>query len=568
VLLYVLLTGKRPYDLRDQTVAEVERTVCELDPPKPSATLTTDDPGIGDRARTRGTTADRLRRMLHGDLDVIVMHALRKEPARRYASAADLRDDLQRFRDALPIRAHADRAGYRFRKFVRRRAMPLAVVTLLLAILVAGALRERVLRTRAQEEARKAEQTTDFMFSLFEASANGRALGDTLDAQELLRRGIAQARAPNTPPELRAQMLGVLGRLEADLGHYAEATPLLVDALALRRKLYGSDHPDVATSLEDLAHVLGLTGDLQTTLALRREQLDIRRRLGGENDVKTTDAMFVLARVLHETGNEREAGPLLAEWQARVAKAPPEVTRTRLRQLSLLTESVLYAAQPQRAESLARAQLSLARQLYGERNNQVALALENLGEAVDQQGRRVEAESLMRQAADIMLAAYPEGNEDVSRALKGWAIELWRLGRVSEAEAPLRTAVAMVRRSVGTNSNDAIGVEQQLSFILTTLGKYDEGLSYAREALQTVERQFGSTSSLYAHAQVFVADALRGKGRFSEAEPILLAAEQRFRNKKGLLNFYWRGAVMALSRLYDAKGQPVKAAEYRSLVSN
>src|SRR5262249_9770687 len=156
-------------------------------------------------------------RALRGDLDVIVMKALRKEPERRYTSPAELRDDLQRFREGLPIRARAENTGYRLGKFVRRRAVPLALAALVLVLLVAGALRERFLRTRAQAEARKAEQTTDFMFSLFEASENGRTLSDTVSAPDLLRRGVAQARAAHTPPELRAQMLDVLGRLEADL---------------------------------------------------------------------------------------------------------------------------------------------------------------------------------------------------------------------------------------------------------------------------------------------------------------------------------------------------------------
>ena len=63
-----------------------------------------------------------------------------------------------------------------------------------------------------------------------------------------------------------------------------------------------------------------------------------------------------------------------------------------------------------------------------------------------------------------------------------------------------------------------------------------------------------------------VADALRGKGRYAEAEPMLLAAERRFRNSKGLLNHYWHTSVMALSRLYDAKGQHEKAKRYRSML--
>ncbi|HKW49697.1 MAG TPA: tetratricopeptide repeat protein, partial [Gemmatimonadaceae bacterium] len=540
--------------------------VCEVEPIRPSATLSRGSSSSTESAGKRGTTPDRLRRALSGDLDVIIMQALRKEPSRRYASAAAMLDDLKRFRDGLPVRARASSAGYRLGKFVRRRAAPLTVTALVLTILAGGAVRERVLRTRAQAEARKAEQTTDYMFSLFEASENGRTLSDAVSAQDLFRRGVAQARAPGTSADLRAQMLDVLGRLESDLGHDAEAKPLLVEALALRRELYGSDHPDVATSLGDLAFVLSSTGDLPAALAMHREQLAIRRRLYGEQDVKTTDAMFDLAQDLHEAGNLREAGPLFAEWQARVAKAPAELTRNRLRQISLLGQSLVYSGQPQRAESLARAELSLAHQLYGEKNDQVASALQNLGDALDGEGKRAESEATLREAAQMMLAAYPDGNESVSRALKQWSVELQRLSHFTEAEAPLRLALPIARRAVGDDSNDAIGVEQELAFVLTMLGKYDEALSYGQDALQRTARLYGTKGALYAHAQVIVADAVRGKGKFSEAEPVLLAAEERFRNKKGLLQNYWRSTVMALSRLYDAEGQHEKSATYRALV--
>src|SRR5262249_19573404 len=161
----------------------------------------------------------------------------------------------------------------------------------------------------------------------------------------------------------------------------------------------------------------------------------------------------------------------------------------------------------------------------------------------------------LKQASDMMLAAYPGGSERSARALKVWATELQRLSRFAEAEAPLRTALAMARRSVGDDSNEAIGVEQDLAFVLTMLGKYDEALTLGQGGLSRTATRFGTKSALCVHAQVFVADALRGQGKFSEAEPVLLAAEARFRNTKGLLSNYWRSTVMALSRLYDGEGQ-------------
>ncbi|HEX5075178.1 MAG TPA: serine/threonine-protein kinase [Gemmatimonadaceae bacterium] len=134
VLLYVLLTGRRPYEVRGLSPAELERVICEVDPPRPSSTLGSDDALT--RAAARGTTRDRLRRQLHGDVDLIVMRALHKDPARRYSSAAALREDVRRYRAGLPVLARPDSAAYRLRKFVQRNRAPVALAITVAVVLV------------------------------------------------------------------------------------------------------------------------------------------------------------------------------------------------------------------------------------------------------------------------------------------------------------------------------------------------------------------------------------------------------------------------------------------------
>jgi eukaryotic-like serine/threonine-protein kinase len=114
VLLYLLLTGQHPYEVRDKPLAELTRIVCEEAAPKPS---------------TRASAP--LRRRLRGDLDLIVLTALHKDPQRRYPSPAALAEDLRRFREGRPIRARPDSLAYRTRKFVHRNhaAVALAAAT-------------------------------------------------------------------------------------------------------------------------------------------------------------------------------------------------------------------------------------------------------------------------------------------------------------------------------------------------------------------------------------------------------------------------------------------------------
>ena len=147
VLLYRLLTGTRPYDVRGKTPAEIERIVCSEDPPKPSTQVTTT-----------------LQRRLRGDLDLIVMTALQKLPVRRYQSPAALAQDVQRFRHGRAILARPDSARYRLGKFIRRNrtAVAFAAVTAiaLMAATVFSVVQMQEARTQRQEAIRGARLAT------------------------------------------------------------------------------------------------------------------------------------------------------------------------------------------------------------------------------------------------------------------------------------------------------------------------------------------------------------------------------------------------------------------------
>jgi non-specific serine/threonine protein kinase/serine/threonine-protein kinase len=173
VLLYELLTGRRPYRITSRLPVDVMRVVCEAVPARPSTAVTqasegpdhlepatgaqaapTSDLGTG---QPRTIDAQRLSRRLAGDLDTIVLKALSKEPARRYASVDQFSEDVRRHLDGLPVLARRDTWSYRAAKFVRRHRAAVAAAALTFFALVAGVIgtawqaREaRIARARAE----------------------------------------------------------------------------------------------------------------------------------------------------------------------------------------------------------------------------------------------------------------------------------------------------------------------------------------------------------------------------------------------------------------------------------
>ena len=152
-LLYELLTGRRAQQLERLTPGEMERVVCEVDPPPPSR-----------------VAPEPVRARLRGDLDAIVLRAMHKDPARRYASVDALIEDLRRFTEGLPVQARRDSLGYRAGKFVRRHRVAVGMGSLALLALLGGLAATLWEARAARREAATANAVTDFVVGLFEQS--------------------------------------------------------------------------------------------------------------------------------------------------------------------------------------------------------------------------------------------------------------------------------------------------------------------------------------------------------------------------------------------------------------
>jgi len=127
VLLYELLTGRRPYRLKSRAPHDLARTICEVEPDRPSTAVMRVETATPDEiARARRTRPESLRRSLSGSLDNIILTAMRKDPARRYPSASELCDDIRRYIEGRPVRARYETLVFRATRFARRYRVPLA----------------------------------------------------------------------------------------------------------------------------------------------------------------------------------------------------------------------------------------------------------------------------------------------------------------------------------------------------------------------------------------------------------------------------------------------------------
>ena len=244
VVLYELLAGKRPYEVSGLRPAELELVICEREPRPPSQV--SDSPAV--------------RRELSGDLDTIVLHAMAKEPARRYASAEHLAADLERYVEGRPVKARPDSRGYRFGKFVRRHRTLVTVLALLFFSLVGGmaavawqAAVARRQRDVAETARRESDAVTGFLMELFEAADPRQSGLDTLTVTTLLRHGLDRVNTLDHQPVLQARLLDALARVHTGMGRREEARELFERSLGLQQGHLRPRDPALAQSYIGLA---------------------------------------------------------------------------------------------------------------------------------------------------------------------------------------------------------------------------------------------------------------------------------------------------------------------------
>ncbi|MCB1035055.1 MAG: serine/threonine protein kinase, partial [Acidobacteria bacterium] len=367
VLLYKLLTGRLPRSYKGLSQSEIVRLLAETEPLRPSAVgLPEDTEGpSGPAPAGSPLTVPSFAKELAGDLDAIVLKALRTSPAQRYGSVEQLAADLDRFQRGLPVEARAGTWRYRAGKFVRRHrggvAAVAAAVTLLVGFSVATFLQsEQVARERDQArlERDKKQEVLQLILDVFKFSNPYVLPGEQLTVRDALTRSVPVLEAGlREQPEVRAELLHTSGSILSVLRENDSAQRQLEEALEIRRSLLGESHRDVIETTSALAAVKKQLGELDEAEALAENSVELARQLGG-------DARSTLIDALNELVSVR-----------------------------------CYRSEEEAAEAPARDALALARQLPA--GEQEILALEYLAQIETVRGDYAAAAELYRRALPL-----------------------------------------------------------------------------------------------------------------------------------------------------------------------
>lgn len=523
VVLYELLTGESPYPDEDLShPARLVLAVCQGDPAPPST--------VGRRsARTVRTAALAAGRGATRDLDAIVLEALRKDPAERYGSVAELAADLRRHLDGEPVRARRGGLLYRAERFARRHRLAVVGLALLLGVLVAWALTLRTQLARVEEERARAEAVTGFLTGLFEAADPERLEPPIEDPRDLVTRGVERVGAELADrPELRARLQLSLARISWSLDLLAQAGDLAEAAAAHASRL------GPAERLE-LEHVrIGILRDRgESAAALERlpGALELARELG---DVDTELTLLNQEAILHDDrGDSRQAVELYREilrrglvrvgldrvpdtWgeEVRGRKDLHFVSRT----LYNLGVSLELLAEWDEALLRHRQARDLRRALVGDRDHPTLMRSANaVGNILSGQGRYREARNEYLEGLRIAGQIGQEDDEDVALLLVNLSGVERQLRELDAAAEHLERARALLAERRGPDHPWTAVATMNLGNVRADQGRLEEALDLYRDALGRLENHFEGPHFRVGAALVNVAGALERLGRPDEA---------------------------------------------------
>ena len=571
VLLYELLSGHQPFDakeLRRAGIAEIQRTLRQDEPQRPSSRITRGAEDSTVSATNRRVDVRALGRAIAGDLDWITMKAIEKDRVRRYETAHALALDVIRHLNDQPVLAGPPSGFYRARKMFRRHRVGIVAAAAVVVALISGVVgtswallravrAERQAATEAVEARRQtaiAEAVNGFLNNdLLAAVAPSAARGQGKDVTMRQALDVAAERVAlasqgtgrfTSEPLVEAEIRIAIGSTYVALGEYAAADPHLRRAVELRRGALGADNQETVRAMNQLANLRWRQGRFDEAEPLFREAYEAsRRRLGGDHE-DTMAYEMNLANVFRARGRFNEAEPLYEhnlETRLRVLGADHPGT---LDAMGNLANHYQETGRYDKAETLHRRAVDGRRRVQGPKAPGTVTEMNNLANDLALLGRYEEAGLLMRETLALKTELFGADHPTTLNTVDSLGSLNELLGHDAEAEAFHRRALEGRRKALGPDHVRTLQSMEQLAGVLVNQGRFAEAERMAADAATRALATVGERHIDTVTANGVRARALLGLGRAAEAETLLRSQLTILADKKAKGEDIGEGAAL------------------------
>ena len=557
MVLYELLTGAKPFDLAGKSAIEVERLVSTVTPARPSVAITEEQvPALGERSLARA------RARLTGDVDAIVLKALRKEPERRYGSVEEFAADVRRHLEGHPVAARPESMGYRVGKLIRRHRIETAAIALAGVSLLGGIVATTVKAREAIRERERVTEVKEFLTTMLGA-ANPASFGKDVQVRVVLDSAVVRADALQDRPELEGEIRVIIGGTYISLGEFELAEAQFRRELAIQRALSPDGSRALAMALGRVGFALeqqGRYAEADSVVAQASAQYD---RFVPRDDPSRADHLDLRARVLTRLGRIADAEPLLAEAvviHQRTLPANDSALGYAYANLGVARSELGRNAS---AESLLVLAVAASKRAHGDIHPLVAAILSPLATVQERAGAMDRAGSTFREALAMREKLLGPEHPDYAWTMFSYADHLMVVGRNAESAVWCRKVLALRGKSL-QDAHPAISTAMGvLGRVLGRMDSLAEGGRWLRESLALRQAHFPKGHWLIASSESILGEHLVLEGKYAEAEQRLLASEQKLLAARGEDAPVIQDARSRIVKLYEAWGKQDEAERWR-----
>jgi eukaryotic-like serine/threonine-protein kinase len=562
VLLYVLLTGQRPFEVT-RVIAPGTSITSFVEPPQPS----------GREIRivsSEGT--DRVRKRLRGDLDTIILRALERDPAQRYISVEQFAEDLRRHLTHVPIQARPAPVARRIMKFIQRNRLLVGGLTVLLLGLTAGMLIALQQARVAREEKARIEWQNAFLTNMLSYANPTRPLKGSVRTPTVMKDVLDEAARRleseefTGQPELRIQLERILGDAYLRQGSYDQMYEHYRRYIQLCTDHPGSGYPDLLDTQSLCAIQLFAEGHLTESEDLFRRTLPAMRTAFGRGEVKAevfAEALNNFGYLRRTQGDSHEAETAFREV---LSLSPSFSTGSHfVVSVSRATLASVLADQGRFSEAIATARDAVDESHRSglDSTTEHGFVLTVYGGFLTEAGHYAEAETTLALAGMVLDRLLPPENLWAADNIRNQATLYYKEHRYQKALACADEAQRIYREHFGTHYDNYPTALAIKGLSLGKLGQTAEAEKTLREAVRLRRELMPRGHFFTALATGALGEFLSDQRRFSEAESLLLGSFSDLAGSQGRDN---PRTILARSRLHDlytSWRKPENAALYR-----
>ncbi len=572
VVLYKLLTGQSPYRTKTNRPDEIVRAITEQEPERPSTVVLR----VGSESNHESPITNHDSRSLRGDLDNIVLMAMRKEPSRRYSSVGQFSADIQRHLDGLPVIARKDTFTYRASKFIRRHRIAVAAAFLILLSLVGGIIATTWQAQAARHEKAKAEDVKNALVRMLNYS-NPVVFSPQNNGQKTVKEILDETAKQlengefSNQPEIKVELEQIIAECYFGEGNYALGSKHTEEYLDLHRKLYGEDDAKTLVASEKRAFMLFGEGKLTESEKHYRKILPLMRNERRKGNIKAENLASALDNFgyLRRTqGDSKEAELSFRESLALSSQMPKESLYIIGPTRSTLASTLADQGRFEEALQTARQAVAEYRQREETDTPNFGFTLTVLGGFLTEKGDYAEADANLHEAEAIFRKLLVPSHLWLGDNLRNQAISNFQQGRYAESLSKITETLKIYRDSFGPYYDNYPTALIINGLILAKTGQPQEGETILREAGKIRTESLPKEHYWVAQANSALGECFTIEKRYNEAEPLLLESYETLKSSQGASNPRTQIALRRVVALYENWGKLETATKYRSRLTS